>query len=134
MPHVGVGQPARSRIAQQLTWPYRNDALRVCMALQQIERIELKRSVEEQFYVVEQQQVARGMLISQLTQDCRGLQVALSLWHARETHTQLSSDIQWRDALALGEGVEQCCLSRIRRPDEQDELAVEAANLANETL
>ena len=90
VPHVGVGQPARSRIALQLAWPNRNDPFRVCVALQQIEWIELKRPVEQEFDVVQQQQVARGMLIGQLTQDRRGLKVALPLRHARETTAQLS--------------------------------------------
>jgi hypothetical protein len=74
------------------------------VALQQIEWIELKGSVEQQFDVVQQQQVARGMLIGQLTQDRRGLQVALSLRHARETTAQLSPDIQRRDTLSLALG------------------------------
>jgi hypothetical protein len=50
----------------------------VCVTLQQIEWIELEGSVEQEFDVVQQQQVASGMLIGQLTQDRRGLQVALS--------------------------------------------------------
>ena len=101
VPHVGVSQPARSRIALQLARPNRHDAFCVCVTLQQIEWIELERAVEQEFEIVQQQQVTRGMLIGQFTQDRRGLQVALFLRHTRQTTTQLSPDIQRRDALAL---------------------------------
>ena len=53
------------------------------MTFQQIEWIELERSVEQDLDVVQQQQIASGMLIGQLTQDGGGLQVALSLLGCR---------------------------------------------------
>lgn len=104
------------------------------VSLQQIEWIELKGSVEQQFDVVQQQQVARGMLIGQLTQDRRGLQVALSLWHAREATAQLSPEVQRRDTLVLCEGVQQRRLAGIGRPDEQDELALQCSDFIDQAL
>ncbi|KFB73441.1 MAG: hypothetical protein AW09_001306 [Candidatus Accumulibacter phosphatis] len=94
VPHFGVGQSARSRIALQLAGPNRDDAFRVRVTLQQIERIELERAVEQEFDVVQQQQVATGMLIGQLTQDRCGLQVTLSLPDCRQAVAQFHPDIQ----------------------------------------
>jgi hypothetical protein len=71
--HVGVGQPARSRVALQLAGPNSHDPLGMSVAFQQIEWIKLERSVEQEFYVVQQQQIASDMLICQLAQDRRGL-------------------------------------------------------------
>jgi hypothetical protein len=78
MPHVRVGQPACSSISLQLARPNCHHAFRVRVTFQQIEGIELKRPVEQQFDVVQQQQVARGMLIGQLTQDRRGVSGGLN--------------------------------------------------------
>jgi hypothetical protein len=64
----------------------------------------------------------------------RGLQVALSLRHACEATAQLSSHIQWRGAFALSEQVEQCRFAGIRRPDEQNELALKCSDFLNEAL
>ncbi|AKU11249.1 hypothetical protein AzCIB_1344 [Azoarcus sp. CIB] len=125
VPYVGVSQPARSCVALQLARPNRHDAFRVCVTLQQIEWIELERSVEQELDVVQQQKVAGGMLIGQLTQDRRGLQVALSLRHARETTAQVSPDIQRGDTLVFCEGVQQCRLACMRRTNEQDEPALQ---------
>ena len=102
--------------------------------LQQIEWIELKGSVEQQFDVVQQQQVCGGMLIGQLTQDRRGLQMALPLRHAREAAAQLSPDIQRRAPLAHCEGVQQRRLAGVGRPDEQDELALQCSDFIDQTL
>jgi len=132
--HVGVGQPACSRVAVQHAGPNGYDSLGMGVAFQQIEWIELEGSIEQEFDVVQQQQVARGMLIGQLTQDRRGLQVALSLRDAPETTAQLSPDIQRRHTLALGEGVQQCSLALVRRADEQDELALQRPDFIDQTF
>jgi hypothetical protein len=65
---------------------------------QQIDWIELERTVKQELNVVHQQQVASGMLLCQFTQDRRGLQVALSLWNNREAIAQLGSNAEHRDA------------------------------------
>ena len=134
VPHVGIRQPARSCVALQLARPNRHDAFRVCVTLQQIERVELERSVEQEFDVVQQQQVASGMLIGQLTQNRRGLEMALFLRHACQTTAQLSPDMQWRDALALREGMQQCGLPRMGWPDEKDELALQRSDFIDQVL
>jgi hypothetical protein len=74
------------------------------------------------------------MLIGQLPQNRRGLQMALPLWHARERTSQLSPDIQWRDTLVLCEGVQQRCLAGVGRPDEQDDLALQCSDFIDQTL
>jgi hypothetical protein len=132
MPNVSVGQPACSRITLQLAWPNRHDALRVRVPFQQIEWIELKGSVKQHFDVVQQQQVARGMLIGQLTQDGRGLQATLPLRHAREKTAQLGPDIQRCDTPACRKASEECSLARMGRPDEQHELAVQCRDFIDQ--
>ena len=72
------------------------------------------------------------MLIGQLTQDRRRLQVALSLWHARETTAQLSPDIQRRDTSAFCEGSQQSCLTRMGWADKQNELAMDVSYIVDD--
>ena len=134
VPHVGVSQPARSCVALQLSRPNRHNGFCVRVTLQQIKWIKLERSVEQELDVVQQQQIASGMLTGQFTQDRRGLQMALFLRHARQTTAQLSPDIQRRDALTLREGVQQCRLSRMGWPDQQDEFALQCADFIDQVL
>ena len=132
VPHIGVSQPARSCVALQLARPNRHDAFCVCVTLQQIERIELERSVEQEFDVVQQQQVARGMLIGQLTQDRRGLQMALSLRDCRQPATQFRSDIEWREPAPFSQRMQQQSLARLGCTNEQNELAVQCPNFIDQ--
>ena len=53
MPYVGISQPARTCVALQFAWPNGHDAFGVRVSLQQIERIELERSVEQDLDVVQ---------------------------------------------------------------------------------
>ena len=102
------------------------------MAFQQVKWIELKGSVEEQFDVIQQQQVPRGMLIGQLAQGRRGLQVAMPLGHTRETTAQLGPDINRGNASACPEGSQQFTLSPMRFTSKQDELALDGSDFINQ--
>ena len=64
MPQLGIAQPPIT----QLPRPDRNDPTRVRMALEHIQRIKLQRRIEQQLQIVEEQQVAFGVLIAQIPQ------------------------------------------------------------------
>lgn len=95
--NVSISQPVCSCV----TWPNRYDAFCARVKLQQVEWIELERSVEQKLDVVQQYQIATGMLLDQFTQDNGGLQEARSSRHSRQPTAQLDPHVQWRDAPVL---------------------------------
>jgi hypothetical protein len=58
----GVGEP----VFPELSWPNRDDAARVSVPLQYIERAELQRSIEQDLDIIDEQKPIAGKVISKV--------------------------------------------------------------------
>ncbi len=87
----------------QFTWPNCDHSTRVCVPLQQIEWIELKRAVEQQLNIVDEQQVTVSVFIGQLPQDAGRLKRPLFLRNRGQPTSQHRTDIQRHGAATLSQ-------------------------------
>ena len=58
----GVGEP----VFPELSWPHRDDATRVSVPLQYIERAELQRSIEQDLDIIDEQKPIAGKVIGKV--------------------------------------------------------------------
>src|SRR5690606_34412829 len=114
MPHLGIAQPA----VTQLSWPHSYNTPGVSVALEQVQRIELERLIEQQLDVVEQKQIAVGMLVCQLAQDDRRLEHALPGRQHGQPPPQGAADVQYFGATPFGQTSEQCGLPAVWAPNQ----------------
>ena len=126
----GVGKPVLSKLA----WPHRNDAARVSVPLQQIERIEVQSTVEKQFDVVQEQQSLPGSLVAQVIQQVRGLEVATRARYCEQLSSERSGHVQNGRIPAFGQLCEKPTLSGSWWTDQQYQLAVQARDVVNQIL
>lgn len=99
----GIGKPA----ILQLSWPHCNDATRVSMSPQQIERAESKCSIEQELEVIQEQEPLADKFICELCQQISRLQVSSHARHREQPTPERSTNAQDARLPALGQLSEQ---------------------------
>jgi hypothetical protein len=133
MPHLGIGQPRRATLPQ-LPGPNGDDPTGMGLALEQVERVQLKRSVEQQLDIVHQQEVPVGTLIRNLSEDLPSLKLAVLLRDDGKSPPKLVPYRKDGRLGALRERLQERGLPAPGRADQKDQLGVERGDLLHGAL
>ena len=125
-----VGEP----IILKLTGPDRDDAPRVRVPLEQVQRIELQCAVEEQLNVVQQKDVVGCANVSQFSKKLNCHEVATRIGNSNQLSPQSSTQAENGSLSPLRQCAQEAGLAGSGRTDQKNELAIQAADFCDNTI
>ncbi|EGK72093.1 hypothetical protein METUNv1_01564 [Methyloversatilis universalis FAM5] len=130
MAHVRVHQA----ITAQLARPDGHDALGMSQPPDEVKRVDLQARLEQQLDVVEHQRVFSSFLVRDLPQQLTRREAALVVRRGGQTAPQLQADVERLDIELGAELAEQLRFATAAGANQQDQLAVEVADFADESF